>query len=228
MSGFRKVNEIKVSHREKEIGRSGLIVQFACVDCGRTSEVLDLDSYDESELNEFADSPSLRLAELSARYRQVIVDGTKYDNIEDLISDLSNVNHDINICAAKELPLGLLEKWAKKRNKKYRRRVLLEYLQGPVCNRCGLVFDPSRLTIDHIIGNRSRGELSNLQLLCENCHTEKNKEGNSPTERDISPFNYDGKQRIHTISCIEFSKTERLQPLEKVNSNYTGNLHPVS
>ena len=135
----------------------------------------------------------------------------------------------INICTAKEIPFWIAGKMGpKKKNKKYRRRALLEYLQGSVCNRCRLVFHPSRLTIDHINGNRSSGELSNLQLLCENCHTEKNKEGNTPTERDISPFNYDGEQRIHTMSCIEFSKTERLQPLEKTNSIYPGNLQPVS
>lgn len=217
MSGFKKVNSIRVSHREKKIGESGPIIQLACVDCGRPSEVLDLDYCDESELSDFPDSPFPRLSELFAQYRKVIVEGTEYDNIEELIYDLSKVNQNIEICTAREIPLGLLEKWAKKKSskkyRKYRRKMLLEYLQGPVCNRCNLIFHPSRLTIDHINGNRSNGELTNLQLLCENCHIEKNDEGNCPSVRDVSPFMYDGEPRIHTISCIELSQTERLQPL---------------
>ena len=218
MSDFSPVNLVKVSHRAKQTSRAGLVVYSKCVDCSQVFETLDLDSFVESEHNDIHEDSFSMLAESLYHYRKAIVDKTEYDSIKDLISDIVKTNQDIKTPEAGGIPLGQLEKWANKKNNKnyrrFRRRALLEYLQGPVCNRCDQIFHPSRLSIDHVNGKRSRGELTNLQLLCEECHKEKNREGNNPGERDVSPLKYDGEQRVHTISCDELAKTERLQPLK--------------
>ena len=219
MNDFSPVNLVKVSHRAVQTSRDGLVVYSKCVDCGLVFETLDLDSFVESKHNDIHEYTFSMLAEPLYRYRKAIVDETEYDSIKDLISDIVKTNQDIKTSDAGEIPLGQLEIWAKKKNNKnyrrFRRRALLEYLQGPVCNRCDQIFHLSRLSIDHINGNRDIGELSNLQLLCEECHKEKNREGNDPGARDVSPLKYSGEQRVHTISCVEPAKTERLQPLKR-------------
>jgi 5-methylcytosine-specific restriction endonuclease McrA len=53
--------------------------------------------------------------------------------------------------------------------------------KGPQCQLCGFVaVDRIQLDIDHIDGNRSNNDPSNLQTLCANCHrlkTKRNKDG---------------------------------------------------
>lgn len=53
--------------------------------------------------------------------------------------------------------------------------------KGSQCQSCGFVaVDKIQLDIDHIDGNRSNNDPSNLQTLCANCHrlkTKKNKDG---------------------------------------------------
>ncbi|CAB4149570.1 HNHc domain containing protein [uncultured Caudovirales phage] len=45
------------------------------------------------------------------------------------------------------------------------------------CQRCGFKGeDPVQLDVDHIDGNRSNNDPSNLQTLCANCHRLKTKQ----------------------------------------------------
>jgi 5-methylcytosine-specific restriction endonuclease McrA len=49
-------------------------------------------------------------------------------------------------------------------------------LKGSNCERCGFVpEDMVQLDVDHIDGDRSNNEPSNLQTLCANCHRLKTK-----------------------------------------------------
>ena len=66
------------------------------------------------------------------------------------------------------------------------------------------------LTIDHLDENRDNSNLKNLQLLCKKCHRAKNREGNLPSERDVSPFLYDGEQCLHQITYVELNQLERV------------------
>lgn len=45
------------------------------------------------------------------------------------------------------------------------------------CERCGFIpEDKVQLDVDHIDGDRSNNDLSNLQTLCANCHRLKTKQ----------------------------------------------------
>lgn len=47
------------------------------------------------------------------------------------------------------------------------------------CERCGFIpEDPCQLDVDHIDGNSSNHDISNLQTLCSNCHRLKTKLNN--------------------------------------------------
>lgn len=59
------------------------------------------------------------------------------------------------------------------------------------CERCGFVAEhPSQLDVDHIDGNKSNSDISNLMTLCANCHRLK-----THTARDSVPRqpNYGGR-----------------------------------
>ncbi len=69
-------------------------------------------------------------------------------------------------------------KTAFNRYKKYRKKArkwLLGENERALCAICGNEFRGAELTLDHIIPRRLGGkdELSNFQLLCLPCHTEK-------------------------------------------------------
>lgn len=68
------------------------------------------------------------------------------------------------------------------RQRSTKRDKLLNKLGGDKCRRCQFVPEAvCQLTIDHIDRNHKNNELSNLQVLCANCHYLKTKvELNSP------------------------------------------------
>ncbi|WP_243299139.1 HNH endonuclease signature motif containing protein [Bacillus litorisediminis] len=48
------------------------------------------------------------------------------------------------------------------------------YKKKKYCEKCGFVAEyPCQLDIDHIDGDRTNGDSSNLQTLCANCHRVK-------------------------------------------------------
>jgi hypothetical protein len=52
------------------------------------------------------------------------------------------------------------------------------------CEICSFVaLDPVQLDVDHIDGNPSNNDKSNLQTLCANCHRLKSKENNDWNKR---------------------------------------------
>lgn len=54
------------------------------------------------------------------------------------------------------------------------RRYLLQH-KGEMCDRCGTVewfHETVPLEVDHIDGNSTNNELTNLRLLCPNCHAQ--------------------------------------------------------
>lgn len=64
--------------------------------------------------------------------------------------------------------------WSQYRNNTQLKVHLLK-LKGNLCECCGLsewLGDPITLEVHHIDGNRVNNELTNLQLLCPNCHSQ--------------------------------------------------------
>lgn len=55
---------------------------------------------------------------------------------------------------------------------KYRYRKLALRVLGPVCNKCGYNKYSQVLEVHHKDRNRSNNEMSNLEVLCRNCHAE--------------------------------------------------------
>jgi HNH endonuclease len=72
------------------------------------------------------------------------------------------------------LPLAqLLRHGSGYHSNKLRRRLIAEGVLEPRCSACGLerwLAEPIPLELDHIDGDRENNELSNLRLVCPNCH----------------------------------------------------------
>jgi hypothetical protein len=58
---------------------------------------------------------------------------------------------------------------------KLKKRLMTEKLKNHKCERCGIIEwmnKPISLELDHIDGNKHNHLLSNLRLLCPNCHSQ--------------------------------------------------------
>ncbi len=60
-------------------------------------------------------------------------------------------------------------------NKLNAEREHLHEIQGGKCNQCGQSLGPRHLLVDHInpVAHGGSQEMSNLQLLCQPCHSRK-------------------------------------------------------
>jgi hypothetical protein len=74
---------------------------------------------------------------------------------------------------------------------KLRNRLLKDKIFPPSCSNCGLeewLGNPIPLELDHIDGNPEDNQLSNLRLLCPNCHA-------------LTPT-YRGKNKVFKLSSV--------------------------
>ena len=228
---WKPMHDIQLDHRWKkaekvESNGGGVINIERCEDCGEERHYLDLDANPDRgpSLRDLAQDESLREAcqdelkklveatnELGDWARRMIRDllaNTEYDNIEDLIKDIEK-RYPSRVRAG-EMPVDDLRDWIDKRNKAFKRKVLLAQKQGPVCNRCdAIVFSWDELTVDHIRPKARGGgeELANLQLLCGRCNEDKG--DNRPDKRDTSPFSNYGQQCLHRITCVKLGELRR-------------------
>ena len=210
------MDEIQVLHRWQETERrdssSGTWISVEeCQDCGQRSECLHLgvgprpsshDSPQEELSATIARSIELADRMLKARNGMVndILEGTTYQDIDALVSDIDKrYEGQVN---TREIPLGELKEWVDTQNRKFKRKVLLVWKQGLVCNRCNQVSSWEDLTLDEINSKYEGGQakLWNSQLLCKSCNHAK--DNHPPDERDISAFVYSGPTCIHRITCF--------------------------
>ncbi len=209
------MHRVIVAHDWQEVERvdfhtTSEIAIMRCVDCGAERQVLHMKASDKTRQNHdsLRESPTAQdrlaeqltqLAELGRSLNRELLDGTKYATSEALIDDIAKrYNGDID---GEDIPFGWLGPWTASNHRKAKRKVLLAYKQGLVCNRCDLIFPFDELTEDHIEGDRSRGQLTDLQLLCKKCGREKG--DGPPGELDVSPFKFEGETCVHHVTCVE-------------------------
>ncbi len=213
---WKPIHEIQIIHQwiEVDIQTSvdGSVTTIKnCRICGSVQRVLDLDRSESHGSNSTDVRPYERLGELKEMLDRIsamfdamnrdVLDGTDYGDITDLLSDLE-LRYGRQIRSG-DISYDQLRSWIDAPTKKMRRKVLLVYKQGLVCNRCySLVFSLNGLTEDHIVPRASGGQstLLNLQLLCGRCNEAKG--SIRPKEVDVSPFAYQGPPCIHKITCV--------------------------
>ena len=212
----KPMHEIEVTHRFIEISRAEENnVSFEsvekCQDCGGQSKTLHLTATDEANLEDSVSIESIstkfeqinkQLKKIWERFEAELSSGTKYNTLEELVNTIDK-RYDGAIWAS-ELSYRQLDRWSKTATRRFQSKVLLWYKQGPVCNRCDFIYEFDDLDVDHVCLVRSRGQLTNLQLLRRRCHDRKGK--SPPCEKDISPFKYEGKPCMHRLTCKEIAQ----------------------
>ena len=131
-----------------------------------------------------------------------LLDSGGYSSQDQLLQKINNqYEHKVDV---NSLTLEQLGKWMGQRTKDFKRKAMLLFGQGFVCNRCdSIIHSWDDFEVDHIFPRRRGGgaQLKNLQLLCHPCHVGK---GDSlPDDRDVSPFSDTWQQCVHIISCTD-------------------------
>lgn len=217
------MHKVEIVHSWKEINRTWAEARSAtvveqCQHCGVERHVLRLSRESGPCLEDSVpaeSSLSLRhtfdqweeIARTMKEIFEQLVHDTGYFSTDDFIREIKREINERSQGVVdgptvhNELPIEQLQLWIR-RPKSYKLRSLLEFFQGPVCNRCDRIFSHTVLpTLDHINGDRSNAHPSNLQLLCEGCNVGKGQ--TPPNERDISPFTYRGASCEHRLTCVE-------------------------
>ena len=220
------MHEIQELHRLQEIERressgGSWITVEECQDCGQRSQCLHL-GVDPRPSSHY--SPQQKLSATITLYLEVadrmlkawngmandILKGTSpspvlsYQDIDALVSAIDKrYEGQVN---AREMPLEDLKEWVDTSNRKFKRKVLIAWKQGLICNRCDQACSWEDLTLDEINPRSGGGRaiLRNSQLLCNNCNHAKG--NHPPDERDISAFVNSGPPCIHSITCFGETK----------------------
>ncbi len=212
-----RMHSIDVQHDMREVGRSEFgassqIATMRCENCGVESSTLHMISSDETppepesldDKREFLkrmNRSMKRMRDAMEKYKCEILGRSKYPTIEALVHKIDK-RYDGEI-DGRGIPYRYLDPWATTNNSKAQRKILLLYRQGQVCNRCDRIFSYDDLTEDHIEGDRNRGRLTDLQLLCKKCNEEKGVR--PPGDLDVSPFRFVGKTCVHRVTCTELA-----------------------
>ena len=215
MHDIRVIHNWVESHRTLNRDRSSTTSE-KCQDCGAVRRVLHLKPRAGPALDDWSNpevvAERLRvIREMAKASREAfeaieedLVQAGNYSTMDDLAGHFANRTQ--NMASAMELPFNWLEEWVNT-PRHLQAKVLLLYKQGPVCNRCDQIFTGRCFELDHIIPDRTRSELTNLQLLCSECHSEK--DNNDPDDRDVSPFGYDGDPCVHRVTCMELEPRQQ-------------------
>ena len=215
---WKSVHEIQIVHRWKAVdyirptGGIQSIIR-SCQDCGGESRLLRLSSNNDS----ISDDPSQTerinslqdigeqfkgFSEIFDEMSSELLEGSDCPTMDDLIKRIE-LRHEGKVSGG-EMPYRVLKLWIDT-PKMFQAKTLLACKQGLVCNRCDrLMYSFDQLTVDHIVPDRSRSQLTNLQLLCKKCNHDKG--DNPPDHRDISPFNFVGESCMHGVTCIELDR----------------------
>ena len=225
---WNPLHEIQIVHRWMDVDRiehdhGSFIIIRNCQDCDAEEQTLDLTEVRgpsltemtqkerRDELNKLIDRNDEMQKVFDRMTRDLLTD-TEYGDVSELLEDIEN-RYQFQL-RGDDLTYRELDWWINTRTRKIKRKVLLAYRQGLVCNKCdSFVFSLNQLTEDHIIP-RARGGTStllNLQLVCGRCN--KDKADDSPSESDISPFAHQGPSCVHRITCVA---------LEELRNRVTG------
>lgn len=226
----RIVHELDIIHRWQEIdridsGNGNFQIVRKCLDCGVETQAFVLgrtivvgaskqrssDIPDDKQIAMFNEiqreltETVVSVRKFTETKKQLLIDGTKFSDFDDLANEIDKRYG--GKLDARKLPYSQLEYWVDQGTKKFQAKAMLQYKQGPVCNRCKSIrLSLSELTLDHIDGNRSNGSVRNLQLLCRECHDDKHRNG--PTRHDVSPFRFSGETTIIRIACSAMHSCE--------------------
>ena len=212
------MHDVIVDHDWREadrvdFGTSSEVAIMRCADCATEKHVLHVKASDKSHDNpESRDEQIASLKRMGKQFEQLgeTIDSqfreslstTRYATKENLRYDFTKRH--IGVIKFEDMPFGWLKSWAAPNHRKRQLKILLGYKQGLVCNRCDrLMFSLDELTVDHIEGDRNRGQLTDLQLLCKNCNGAKG--DGPPGELDVSPFKFEGETCVHRITCAELA-----------------------
>ena len=209
------MHEIKIIHSWEEIERtwsetgSATIVE-KCQHCGTERRGLLLDQKSGPSLDDSGPMGTStpwgdlfeKMGTVARSFKEMfdqLAHDAGYDTIDNVIDEIEKRCQ--GVVDASNMPYWQLQRWLS-RPRGYKVQSLLEFLQGPACNRCDRTFSRTvQPTLDHINGDRSNAHPSNLQLLCKECNG--NKGNNPPNEYDKSPFTNEGTPCEHKLTCVE-------------------------